>query len=243
MPTVWAAPVLVLPFFVGIASGEILFWESVKMKTIKTFIGGILAGVSIALGGTAFLSLESKAAGAVFFTVGLFTVCTFGFNLFTGKVCYIFANDRKYALDLLPIWLGNLIGAAGSAELLRLTRIGTPLAERAKQLCETKLDDSPLSIFILAIFCNILIFIAVDGFKNNPHDLGKYLALLFGVSVFVLCGFEHCVANMFYFSMAHAWSGKAIIYLLIMTFGNALGGSCAALVTQGCSLLSHKAAK
>lgn len=197
------------------------------MKSLKTFIGGVAAGVCIALGGAAFLSLESKAAGAVFFSVGLFAVCTFGLNLFTGKVCYLFENKPRYLIDLLLIWLGNLVGAAGSAELLRLTRLSAALGERAEKLCTAKLNDSPLSVFILAIFCNILIFIAVDGFKNNPHELGKYLAVIFGVAVFVICGFEHCVANMFYFSMAHAWSGKTIIYLLIMTLGNALGG-CAA---------------
>lgn len=197
------------------------------MKTLRTFIGGVLAGVSIALGGAAFLSVESKVAGALFFTVGLFAVCTFGFNLFTGKVCYVFENGRSYAADLVPIWLGNLVGAAGSAELLRLTRVGAALSERAEQLCVAKLSDNPASIFILAIFCNILIYVAVEGFKNNPHELGKYLSLIFGVSVFIICGFEHCVANMFYFSLAHAWSGKAAVYLLIMTVGNAVGG-CAA---------------
>ena len=56
------------------------------MRWFRTFIGGILAGISIAIGGTVFLSLENKVLGALFFTVGLFAVCTFGFNLYTGKV-------------------------------------------------------------------------------------------------------------------------------------------------------------
>ena len=45
-----------------------------------------------------------------------------------------------------------------------------------------------------------------------------------GVIVFILCGFEHCVANMFYFSAANMWSGKALLYMLVMTLGNACGG-------------------
>ncbi|MDD6816304.1 MAG: formate/nitrite transporter family protein, partial [Firmicutes bacterium] len=69
-----------------------------------------------------------------------------------------------------------------------------------------------------------LIFIGVDGYKNNPHEVGKYLALFFGVMVFILCGFEHCVANMFYISMAGMWSGKAFVFLLVNTLGNAVGG-------------------
>ena len=68
------------------------------------------------------------------------------------------------------------------------------------------------------------IYIGVEGYRSNPHELGKYLALFFGVCVFILCGFEHCVANMYYFTMGGAWSGRAILYLLVMTLGNAVGG-------------------
>ena len=188
------------------------------------FISAVLAGIAIALGGTVFLSLENKVLGALFFTVGLFTVCTLGLNLFTGKVCYVFEQDRAYAAALPVIWLGNLAGAWLTAALERLTRIGPQLRERALALCETKLSDNLLSIFVLALFCNILIYLAVDGYKNNPHEPGKYLALFFGVTVFILCGFEHCVANMYYFSAAGVWRLRTLGYLLVMTLGNAAGG-------------------
>ena len=194
------------------------------MKQLKTFIGGILAGAAIALGGTVFLSLEDKVLGALFFTVGLFAVCTFGFNLYTGKVCYALDSDASYALSLPVIWLGNLAGTWLVAAAEGLTRIGPKLAEKAQVLCRTKLDDGPLSIFLLALFCNILIWLAVEGFKNNPHPAGKYLSLFFGVTVFILCGFEHCVANMYYFSVAGMWSWKTLGWLLIMTLGNSVGG-------------------
>ena len=69
-----------------------------------------------------------------------------------------------------------------------------------------------------------MIYIAVEGYKNIPHETGKYLAILFGVVVFILCGFEHCVANMYYFTIGNAWSWKAVGYLLLMTAGNAAGG-------------------
>lgn len=108
--------------------------------------------------------------------------------------------------------------------MVRCTRIGAALAEKAAGLCETKLGDSLISIFLLAIFCNILIYIAVEGFNKIPHEVGKYLALFFGVVVFILCGFEHCVANMYYFSAAGMWSGKTLLYLLVMTLGNTAGG-------------------
>ncbi len=194
------------------------------MKRLHVYLSGVLAGVCIALGGTAFLSLESKVAGALFFTVGLFVICLFKLHLFTGKVCYVFENDRDYALGLPFIWLGNLVGTFLAAQALLLTRVGPGLAEKAARLCTAKLSDGPVSIFILAIFCNMMIYIAVEGFNRAPHDLGRYLALFLGVAVFILCGFEHCVANMYYFSVASAWSWKAFGYLLIMTLGNAAGG-------------------
>lgn len=194
------------------------------MKWLKTFVGGILAGISIAVGGTVFLSLDNKVLGALFFTVGLFAVCTFGFNLYTGKVCYIFDNDREYALGLPVIWLGNLCGAFLTAAAERATRIGPALAEKAAALCSVKLGDGLASIFLLSVFCNVLIWLAVEGFKNNPHPAGKYLSLFFGVTVFILCGFEHCVANMYYFSMASMWTWKTLEWVLVMTAGNSVGG-------------------
>lgn len=203
------------------------------MKRLKTFAYGVLAGICIAIGGTVFLSSDNKVVGAVFFTAGLFTICTFGFNLFTGKVCYVFERDKDYAIDLPIMWLGNLCGAWLTAALESLTRSGPALTEKALKLAETKLNDSVLSIFILAIFCDILIFIAVDGFGKNPHELGKYLSLFFGVIVFILCGFEHCVANMYYFAMAGVlFKGKTLLYVLVMTLGNAVGGVCFPLVRK-----------
>lgn len=193
------------------------------MKNIKIFLSAVLAGLCVGLGGLVFLSVENRVAGAALFTVGLFVICTFGFHLFTGKVCYVFENDRSYALSLPVIWLGNLIGTGLTAGIAGLSRIAG-VAERAAALCQVKTEDNLLSLFCLGILCNILIYIAVEGFKNNPHELGKYLSLFFGVMVFILCGTEHCVADMFYFWMAGAWSGRAILCVLTITLGNAVGG-------------------
>lgn len=193
------------------------------MKRAGSFLYSILGGVCIGLGGTAFLSCDNKVVGAVFFCLGLFTICTFGFHLFTGKVSYVFENPPAYTGFVLSVWLGNLIGAGIVGYAVRATRIAG-LAEKARTLCEIKLSDSLTSIFILSVLCNLLIFIAVDGFKNNPHELGKYLGIFLGVAVFILCGFEHCVANMFYFSLAGVWSGRTLLYLIVMSIGNACGG-------------------
>ena len=175
---------------------------------------------------------ENKVIGAAAFTVGLFVICTFGFHLFTGKVCYVLQNDRDYAIDLPVIWLGNLIGTGLTAGIASLTRIAPAVREKAISLCQIKLNDSLFSLFLLGILCNILIYIAVDGYKSNPHELGKYLSLFFGVMIFILCGTEHCVADMFYFWMAGLWSGRAILSVLVITLGNAVGGVLFATLHQ-----------
>ena len=194
------------------------------MNTLIVFAYSVLAGVAISLGGTANLSVDNRVIGAFLFAVGLFTICTFALNLFTGRVIYVLEKDRRYALNLLPIWLGNLLGTFLTAQAELLTRHGALLQERAIALCQPKLNDSIVSIFILSVLCNILVCIAVDGFKRNKHEVGKYLSIIFGVMVFILCGFEHCVANMYYFSVAGMWSWKTLGYVLVMTLGNALGG-------------------
>ena len=204
------------------------------MKALKVLLSGILAGLSIGLGGVAFLSLESKVVGAAVFTVGLFTVCTMGFSLYTGKVCYVFDNDAAYAKRLPLIWLGNLCGAGLTAFFVSMTR-NASIAEKAASLCAAKLDDSPVSLFFLGLLCNIFIYIAVEGYKNNPHEAGKYLSLFFGVMGFILCGTEHCVADMFYFWMAGAWSGQAILRILVITLGNSVGGVLLPICRKLCS--------
>ena len=106
---------------------------------------------------------------------------------------------------------------------LRLTRAAAAL-QRAMELSIVKLNDAPISILLLSILCGLLMYIAVDGFKRIEHPVGKYITVFLCVSVFILCGFEHCVANMFYFSAANVWSVYTLCYLGIMTAGNALGG-------------------
>lgn len=192
------------------------------MKALKTFVSAVLAGMCVGFGGVVFLSLDNRIIGSVMFTVGLFTICTFGLHLFTGKVCYALENGKSYNLALPVIWLGNLAGTGVTALIVKLSRIDG-IAEQATELTAVKLDDSILSLFLLGVLCNIFIYIAVDGYKNNPHELGKYLSLFFGVMVFILAGTEHCVADMFYFWLS-GWSVDAALRVLVITLGNAAGG-------------------
>ena len=200
------------------------YWWFMK-KYISVFVFAVLAGIAIAIGGAIYLATENKVVGAVFFSVGLFTVCTKGLNLFTGKAVYLFDNKPKFLIDLVVIWIGNFVGAWAVAVLLSLTRQADKLRETALALVGTKAEDSLLSLFILGIFCNICIYIAVDSYGKNTHDLGKYIGIVFGVTAFILAGFEHSVADMFYFAMAgRLFEGRVLVCLLMVTVGNVVGG-------------------
>ena len=115
-------------------------------KFLRLFIPSILAGISIALGGYCFLSVENKLIGSILFSVGLFLVCTRGYNLYTGKVCY--CKTKENIKDLLLIILGNFIGTNIVALLLRCTRYAKSLSLKANSIISIKLDDNFLSIFI-----------------------------------------------------------------------------------------------
>ena len=194
------------------------------MKYIRTFVSAVMAGLMIGFGGLVYLMLDDKVIGSALFAVGLFTICTFGMHLFTGKVCYVFDNDRSYAISLPVIWIGNLAGTGLTALLASLTRNAARLTEKAAALAAVKASDTLLSLFFLGVLCNILIYVAVEGFKSIPHELGKYLALMFGVMVFILAGTEHCVADMFYCWMGGSWSVDMIVRILVITAGNICGG-------------------
>ncbi|MFQ9979966.1 MAG: formate/nitrite transporter family protein [Finegoldia magna] len=195
------------------------------MKKLADFLYAIMAGAFIAMGGVVFLSLNNKIVGAFMFSLGLFAVCTLKYNLFTGKVGYLFNNDVKTYLPwCLMVWVGNLVGSIIVAELVRLTRVAPGIIEKSAKLVQVKADDSLISLFVLGIFCNIMVVHAVDQYLNNPHEIGKYLGIIMSIMVFILCGFEHCIADMFYIQMARMWNSQTIIALIVITLGNVLGG-------------------
>ncbi len=199
-------------------------------KFFKLFIPSILAGISISLAGFIFLSVDNKYLGSVLFTLGLFLVCTRSYNLYTGKVCY--CKTIQNIKDLLIIILGNFIGTNIIGLLLRCTRYATSLTTKANSIIDIKLSDNLLSLFILAIICNVFIFVAVDGYKKSKDNVSKYLSLFFGVIGFVITGTEHVVADMFYFAMAGNYTSKAFIVLLIVFLGNTVGGRLYSLIEE-----------
>lgn len=196
------------------------------MKYWRIFLPAVAAGICIGIGGTVFLSCDNKIVGSLLFAAGLYMICEHGLNLFTGKVGYLLGKKADYLLDLAVIWLGNLAGTGFTALCLLCSRIAG-IGEKAAALCTVKSGDSLLSLFLLAIFCGLLMYAAVEGYKRCRNPL-----LLFAcVSAFILCGFEHCIADMFYYWAAGAMSADALLRLLVITLGNSLGGVLIPLLT------------
>ena len=147
----------------------------------------------------------------------------YGMNLYTGKIGYILNNKITYLYELFLGLIGNFIGAYAVGRVMLLTRFKDSLLTKAVTVSNLKLNDNLLSIFILSMFCGMLIYIAVNNYKKINTEIGKYVPIFLCVMVFILCGFEHCVANMLYFTVAQVWSLKTLLYVLIMVLGNSVG--------------------
>lgn len=196
----------------------------------KKFIYAVLGGIFISIGAVAYMSVENKLAGSFMFSMGLFVIVVNGYNLFTGKAGYIFQNKfSTYIPFLALVWFGNLLGASATGFLMRLS-MGDAFLQKASAIASNKMSYSFTKVFILAIFCNIMVVMAVEIANNEKiHSFARYVGLILCVATFVVAGFEHCVANMFYFALDNQYNLTALIYLLVATFGNVVGGVIAPL--------------
>ena len=171
----------------------------------------ILAGIAIAIG--AYINLKiGGIAGAIFFSVGLYLVCIFKLNLYTGKVGY------TGIIKNLPILLGNLIGS------FILYFYPT---EEAKILIEKKVNGLGAVTFVNAVICGFLIYAAVEAFKRH-----KEYMILVCVPAFILFGAEHCVADMCYAVSARAFSLELVEFLILVILGNSAGSLLFRFITE-----------
>lgn len=194
------------------------------MERIRQLVSAIIAGFLIGMGGTVFLSQENPVVGSFLFAVGLFTIVVFQLHLFTGKIGYLPLQKPVYLIELLITWVGNLIGTYICATMVRNSRIYDGIDERVQGMAEVKLADGYLSLFLLAVFCGFLMFIAVDTFKKQSGSTIKVIAIFVPVMVFILSGFEHVIADMYYFSLAQEWNSHCFMAVFVMTLGNSVGG-------------------
>lgn len=189
------------------------------MQTRTPFFLSIAAGLLIGIGGSVFLACENRYVGAVLFSVALLSICYQGLFLYTGKIGYIaWQHDRQSITAVVITLAGNLIGTLAAG--LSVGVMKPAYVETARTLCEKKLTMAPLQVLIAGVFCGMLMYLAVEIYKSKQTPVG----ILFCVPVFILSGFEHSIADLFYFFTARIVNGEMAWFLLLVVVGNSVGG-------------------
>lgn len=161
---------------------------------IKLFRSSVFAGICIGIAGFGFLATGQQAAygsliGAILFSFGLLTVVGYKLKLYTGTAGFINKNEIG---DLFFILFGNIIGCLCIALMSRMSPLGIQAA--AQKVLEVRMGAGALQCGLLAIGCGFIMTTAVHFARK-----GQFLPLVFGVPLFIVCGFPHCVADAFYF--------------------------------------------
>jgi formate/nitrite transporter FocA (FNT family) len=161
---------------------------------IKLFRSSIFAGVAIGTAGFGFLAAGAQSsygslAGAVLFCFGLLTVVGYKLKLYTGTAGFI---NKSEIGQLFLILFGNIFGCLLVSILARVSPVA--VQESAQKILELRLRTGGLECGLLAIGCGFIMTTAVHFARQ-----GQYLPLIFGVPLFIVCGFPHCVADAFYF--------------------------------------------
>lgn len=171
-----------------------------------------LAGLLISLGATAFLTVDSKTVGALLFSIGLTAVILLEANLYTGKIGYV--NSKAKLISAALILIQNLLVALVCGLIFYSTK---------NNICENlwlnKLTKSWYEFLFDSIGCGICIYLSVELYKKT----GSIFVIVLGVLVFILSGFEHCIADIFYLSASMSFDLKSILYILIAIIGNSIG--------------------
>ncbi len=235
------------------------------MPLVRLFALSVLAGLYIGMGGMFMLIVKadsslSFAASALLsglvFSLGLFAVLVAGAELFTGNALLIIGKFRgSYGWPAIlrnwaVVYAGNLCGALLLAFFLKMANFaglnGGAVGDAALAVATAKctLATMPDALFFRALMCNVLVCLGVwMGFAGKTVT-DKLAAVAMPVCAFVACGFEHCVANMFflpYAALLHAPGdvvslGAICTNIGIATIGNIIGGS---VVFAGLYLLAY----
>ena len=199
-------------------------------KICKTLFLGVLAGFAIGLGSFAFVMTKaagSHVMGSFAFSIGLLLVCFLSFNLYTGKVGFAIDGPKENVINLIPIYIGNIIGAVASGFLFYLaTKNYVNVMDTIKAVVAAREigDADPwYRCLIMSTLCGVFVFLAVYGYKKFQNPGMKAAAIIACVFIFVVTGMEHTIANMVYFSFVNAWSWNAVLNIFITTVGNSLG--------------------
>ena len=189
------------------------------MRVRDVFTDSVFGGMCIALGGFASVGLP-KPFNGIIFSAGLVMIIFLGLQLFTGN---ILRAKEGFSWEMLwkfwgLVYIGNFVGCFLSAWIIILSGFNL---EATAAIASTKAALPFMDAFWRGIFCNVLVCIAVYlGKSIKVPSAGKILIIMLPVTLFVISGYEHSVADMFYFA-----SGKTSFYNLIpVTIGNIIGG-------------------
>ena len=184
-------------------------------------MSALLAGGCIGIAATTYLSLGGFA-GQVMFAFGLMTVVIFGFALFTGRSGFTTGKD---IWTLIPMLTFNIAGCA----LVASVTGSDSLISASEAIIAKRIAAGWLRCGVLAIGCGFIMTAAVYGIKEK----GTWLPLLFGVPTFIICGFPHCVADVYYYTL----------YIFRNDFSDSMGACYLASVAGnyiGCNLYRLK---
>ena len=172
-------------------------------KYVELITKSVGAAILISLGNYALLKL-GHPIGPVIFALGLLGVCYMGLNLFTGK-CGFFIQDKIKIWDLLIILAVNLV--AGYLIGLVFSVMDNEVMEAAVNKVATY--EVSIAFFLKSIFCGIIMYIAVLLYKK-----GTPLGIIYGIPLFIFCGFQHCIANIITFGAARTIDLSIVICIL-----------------------------
>lgn len=176
----------------------------------KSIAGGFLIGLS----GYISLMCDNKYISSVLFCVGLYTICTYRLNLYTGMIGYIrIPFDKKYIGKLLVTLTGNIIGCYIAA-IFPIT------ASSQEMLNNIMLQKDMATALYESFLCGCLMFLAVNTYKNHRSIIGIFLC----VPAFILSGMEHSIANTYYVLLSR--TPEFIPYIIVCILGNSLGAIC-----------------
>ena len=189
---------------------------------IKFFNSSVLAGFCIAMGGTVFMKVGGLW-GAVLFSFGLITVVHYALKLYTGTVGFFNPKNAKEWAGLLVIIFGNAVGCGLMALIAK--GYSPELIDSASAIVDKRLAAGNLSCFLAAICCGFIMTTAVH-FARKRH----FLPLLFGVPLFIMCGFTHSIADAFYFLCSGRFvfsdviiNGQIFLLWIVEIAGNFVG--------------------
>ncbi len=185
---------------------------------LKTLFDSVAAGILIAIGGCVFLACDNRYIGAGLFSVALLCICYMDYYLFTGKIGFwpVDASLRNTGRLLL-----GLAGNLATVFLLGLVvRYALPeLARNGSEIFTAKLSQSVGQTAVRAAFCGVLMYLSVQIFREKRTPIG----ILFCIPVFILSGFEHSIADMFYFGTSGLSDLRTVTFFAAVIFGNAAG--------------------